>query len=465
MSAPHYFSLIAVTVGVVGALVHGAHYLFGTNGTAIKLMPPLSDHYKLVGKVAVVEWDDTKRALTSQIGKRLDSEPLVIKNSPTKQWSGLKRWQDQGYIRNAIEHFQLATTVRRGFYYFYESKKRPFAKESHGTPLWWQHQRQDGLSSSDFFSRNCVAKGENVQRQFYDYVQGWVADFEMLAADVEPLSWMSLISGGQGRHQVWLGCGAGAGSQTHFDYSHNVVAQVTGSKTFVLTPPSEDNWRLLSDFPRLSPLVSFSKRNFSSRRNGQPQIESVAVTLRPGDILYIPPLWWHHVVVNEESPSLGINYFSSKDMLMTLEGMPLPTSVHGKGIGKSQRYLATASFLDFMLRYLLPNTSLQAFARKVLEIRYLNLPGGWHSETANCPKSPVADCSFTSGKSEGLIPDAELADINGAQISTILNEWKYAKGSVKLQILLADYMEDLLNYVAGASSVCWYLHCIATMTA
>lgn len=56
------------------------------------------------------------------------------------------------------------------------------------------------------------------------------------------------------------------------------------------------------------------------------QAGAVIATLKPGDILYIPPLWWHHVKANTASSSLNIWCPSSDHVLKTLLGeTPVPT--------------------------------------------------------------------------------------------------------------------------------------------
>jgi len=92
---------------------------------------------------------------------------------------------------------------------------------------------------------------------------------------------------------------------THYDVMHNMLIQVTGTKRVTLWPPSEDanlytegsSSRVpdihapdLARFPRFA-------RTHSSRVTG---------LLAPGDAVFIPPLWFHHVAMPDFSVAVNV---------------------------------------------------------------------------------------------------------------------------------------------------------------
>ena len=100
---------------------------------------------------------------------------------------------------------------------------------------------------------------------------------------------------------VWLGA-RHVVAQSHYDIQHNIFAQLRGEKTFVVAPPSEAlAYRL---FPE------------AHVRSRQSQLEAQPTTaaplreahLRPGDVLYLPPLWLHRVTAGAEL-SVSVNRF------------------------------------------------------------------------------------------------------------------------------------------------------------
>jgi len=87
---------------------------------------------------------------------------------------------------------------------------------------------------------------------------------------------------------LWVG-GSDVTSSCHYDASYNVFAQLRGHKRFTLAPPS--------DFRHLHPL-SFHHPHF--RRSQQQPIDVsdtrvIIADLSPGDVLLLPPFWWHRV--------------------------------------------------------------------------------------------------------------------------------------------------------------------------
>lgn len=115
--------------------------------------------------------------------------------------------------------------------------------------------------------------------------------------------------------QVWLG--RDTVSCLHWDAPHNVLVQVVGSKTIRLFPPPpaascfdplsppppatatagahlpNTSWWDPTTTPAPSPQAEGD--NDESTPSASP-ITGYVATLTPGDGLYIPPGWWHHVV-------------------------------------------------------------------------------------------------------------------------------------------------------------------------
>jgi len=106
-----------------------------------------------------------------------------------------------------------------------------------------------------------------------------------LGADVAPRLWL-------GNEVV---------TPAHFDESHNLACVVSGRRRFTLLPPEQARNLYLGpiDFaPTPTPisLVSFRAPDFGRFPRFQEALAAAEVAeLEPGDALYIPTLWWHHV--------------------------------------------------------------------------------------------------------------------------------------------------------------------------
>lgn len=106
---------------------------------------------------------------------------------------------------------------------------------------------------------------------------------------------------------VWIGP-KHATTQNHYDISYNFYVQIYGEKRFILFPPHQLHHLYL--FPFLHPGAQQSQVNLSRPDlNLFPHFqETVAyeALLKPGDVLYLPPFWFHHVTALSNSISISV---------------------------------------------------------------------------------------------------------------------------------------------------------------
>lgn len=108
---------------------------------------------------------------------------------------------------------------------------------------------------------------------------------------------------------AWLGP-EGTVSPAHYDPKHNLLAQVVGSKRVLLFSPGDSQCL----YPNPGML-----NNTSSVDCDEPDLkafprfaEGVGFegVLNPGELLYIPPLWWHHI--RSLKPSFSVSFWWGK---------------------------------------------------------------------------------------------------------------------------------------------------------
>ena len=122
----------------------------------------------------------------------------------------------------------------------------------------------------------------------------------------------SALDASAGLQSAWLSS-PGARTHTHYDNDRNFFVQLIGRKRFVLWPPNQT--QALCAYPRLHPLWHKSRVVFEApdaragtacERYGE--TSALSVDVGPGDVLYIPPFYWH--TVETLTPSLSLSTLS-----------------------------------------------------------------------------------------------------------------------------------------------------------
>lgn len=121
---------------------------------------------------------------------------------------------------------------------------------------------------------------------------------DLLPANIEP--------------RLWLG--NASRTQTHNDENHNIACAIAGRRRFILFPPEQVKNLYMGpvDFtPAGSPvsLADLDAADFDRFPRLKEALESALVAdLEPGDALFIPIYWWHHVQTTGRFNAL-INYW------------------------------------------------------------------------------------------------------------------------------------------------------------
>lgn len=147
--------------------------------------------------------------------------------------------------------------------------------------------RQDGAASPRFYLQTGLVEGvgESMLRDFRAFDWAW------LRRESTRLGWAELSS------NLLLVGECGNVTPAHYDEQQNLFAQLCGSKRVVLFSP--DDFCALYPFPVHHPndrqsMVDFDRpdeRRFPRFGAAAP----LEATLQPGEVLYIPQYWWHHV--------------------------------------------------------------------------------------------------------------------------------------------------------------------------
>ncbi len=170
------------------------------------------------------------------------------------------------------------------------------------------------LKGQFFFNDDLTGLNYQTHRRTLSFIIGWclsnmgqaesdsvylqAQQIDSLAPGLAPDLAMPLLDAGV-RPRIWIG--NTLRTQTHFDYTSNIAVHVAGEKVFTLFPPNQTGNLYPGPLDRSPAGVPISMASLETpdtqRFPGldEAQEHALIARLSPGDGLFIPPLWWHHV--------------------------------------------------------------------------------------------------------------------------------------------------------------------------
>lgn len=171
---------------------------------------------------------------------------------------------------------------------------------------------------------------------------------------------------------LWLSH-PGVVAQAHYDRSHNFVTQVLGEKRWLIFPPTAH--RRLYPFPHLHPAYKQSQVDFSapdlSAFPSFDRVPALEARVGPGEVLYMPPFWFHRVESLSTSLSLSVISPSEEELVLSeayWKDLPL-----GDLQGDAERAVGARLYLEEFLSRLEGAKSPKWFAERLYEHRYAAL--------------------------------------------------------------------------------------------
>jgi hypothetical protein len=139
----------------------------------------------------------------------------------------------------------------------------------------------------------------------------WSVGLGSLASDVDRPDAIGGRAYLPGASSLWIGQ-AGNLTSLHYDHWHGFLGQLVGRKRFVLFAPDETaRLSAHSPFSPLSASTRLPADCLQAPASDFPRFDRARgwdVTLEPGDLLYVPPYWWHQAECIDASISLTLRY-------------------------------------------------------------------------------------------------------------------------------------------------------------
>ncbi len=239
-------------------------------------------------KNKVVEVQSATQALLDDEFLR-STKPVVLRGL-LNDWKLVTRGLDSdqraidylmGFYTHKLVHAMVLPASYRGRYFYNESMDG------------FNFQRRTE-SLNDIFSKLLMMKSEDEPQGYYVGSTSVDQVFPGLRNenDITSLSNKPLIN-------FWIGNRSRVAA--HYDVTDNLACNVMGKRRFILFPPSQVNNLYIGplDFTpagQSASMVDFSDVDYKKYPNFKEAEKSALVAeLEPGDAIFIPSMWWHHV--------------------------------------------------------------------------------------------------------------------------------------------------------------------------
>lgn len=209
------------------------------------------------------------------------SQPVILKNCMT-QWPALSKWNKSDYLLEMCRARVVPIEIGKNY-----------------TNENWS---QDLVKFDDFFRRQFLeneSKDESTQIEYLAQ-HNLFDQIPALKNDIPTPEYCCITHKTMDDEidvdiKAWLGP-EGTTSPMHIDEKHNLLCQIFGSKRIILAAPKDSINLYPFDGDMLKNTSQIDAENLDYDRF--PLVQNVrfySFTLYTGEMLYIPPKWWHFV--------------------------------------------------------------------------------------------------------------------------------------------------------------------------
>ena len=253
-----------------------------------------------------------------------DRRPTVLESSPVHRWKAVERWNPEHLATHGPEMLkQVWHSASPCLVYSSANGEFGGTTGMQGCGAGQPRPEPRPMAPSELLAA--------AERGVAPGVLYWQDELTSLGpalaseVDAAPLG-IDEVEGSEVARLAWLGT-RGATTQAHYDVEHNFFAQIYGTKRFVLWPPtshaemklhptrhSRHRQSQLDGLPTATasttPATATTSSSASAATDTAAAISaseaaaaaaaasgarSLSVELRPGELLYVPPFWLHHV--------------------------------------------------------------------------------------------------------------------------------------------------------------------------
>ena len=303
----------------------------------------------VVGQIARMAWDHSDPDFATTLAAA--AQPAVLSGSPhLKAWSAVGKWTP-GWLASQMRDTKLNFQHNEEDGNFMFFRDHGVDKYNSSVSAWSAPSSVKMMSVSQFnkaakrtekpssSSARRAKSGSGPGYSYYYKNVGPNTPFKALLSDISPYTWFVVDHqvalarrrtgivrerriGGQATAVMWFGM-KGVRSTIHYDESYNFYVQVFGNKRWYMAPPKyysscyvhpmahpstrqcQIDWPHTDTarFPRAT-----ATPNASAGMHMGEGMELLTTVLAPGEVLFIPPGWFH--ATEALDTNLALNYWS-----------------------------------------------------------------------------------------------------------------------------------------------------------
>ena len=375
--------------------------------------------------------------------------PVVLTNTPFDSWTAT-HWTPQS-LAQAAERREMASQVlsKRG-------AKHVFLYHAADQPL----SSIDAISSPKSY-KEIIYPSEKyftlLQEPFDGYYYYSSGGIELLHMDsffseesLKTLTFSQHLQSFSSLGQVnyWLGK-PNVTAYTHYDTSYNLHAVMYGQKKFIIFPP--EAYRDLGLYPCLHQLyrqvqTDIFDPELSAMIEG---LNGVEVLVNPGEVLYIPPYWFHSVVTMKTT--ISFNVWSQSEAFVTMEDVYASAIPFEEEWGTKKLMKALNYFVMQLLQELLPPGDVGGYVRDRVYSRYKPFQAALEAIVKENARNTVDELCLRTDIGHLLTSEqVSHIDVGVAKIAGLL---KTIEPQPVLEINLANYIEHLVWRILGTNDI------------
>lgn len=245
---------------------------------------------------------------------------------------------------------------------------------------------------------------------------------------------------------LWIGR-RGITTHTHYDATFNFFVQLQGKKRFTLFPPSEPIYL----YPCLHPHYGHSQIDIANPNLDQLPVhrpKAHVAEIGPGDMLVVPPFWFHHVETLEESVS--INVWSDAPEFALINSIYTKALPFEESWGHDELVKAAKVYIEMILNALNITDHSSFLKSHILVQRYQRIVQSGNLIVNRTLMTYIAElCRLT----DWTATHQRFQQLFAIQVEIIGDLFSSFPGRDAMNICLANYVEHLISTVAGPENV------------